>query len=270
MDGPNRQNDGMGNDRSGIAVTVLGSCGAFPAAGAACSGFLVEQDGFRVLLDAGYAVFPKLLAYAAAADIDAVLITHGHPDHCADLNPLLRARHLDPAGPAARLPVYALPHALDAVLALDRRGMLADAYEVREVAPGAGESFEAGPFTVEAHLLPHSVPNIGFRLTAGAGVLAYTGDAGPDPAVAELATDAGLLIAEATHPEEADMLPGEEGTLTSAATAARQAAAAGARSLLLTHLWPGTSEERSVAAAAAAGYAGEIDVAREGAVVYVP
>jgi ribonuclease BN (tRNA processing enzyme) len=248
-----------------MRITVLGSCGAWPAAGAACSGFLVEHDGFRMLLDAGYATFPKFQAYAAAAEVDAVLITHGHPDHCADLNPLLRARRLDVAGPAPRLPIYALPHALDAVLALDRPGMLDEAYELREVEPGAGKGFEVGPFSVQARRLPHWVPNVGFRITAGGSVLAYTGDAGPDPAIAELAADADVLIAEATHPEEADMLPDEAEYLTSAATAARQAAQAGARSLLLTHLWPGTDELRALRAAESSGYGGSLDVAREGA-----
>jgi ribonuclease BN (tRNA processing enzyme) len=250
-----------------MRVTVLGSCGAWPTAGAACSGFLVEHEGFRLLLDAGYATFPKLLAYAGPAELDAVLITHGHPDHCADLNPLLRARHLAAAGPARRLPVYALPHALDAVLALDRPGMLDDAYELHEVEAGAGKDFEVGPFTVAARLLPHWVPNTGFRLTAGAGVLAYTGDAGPDPAVAELAAAADLLIAEATYPGDEDMPPGDAEYLTSAAQAARQAHLAGAKALLLTHLWPGTNVQRAVRAAASSGYAGALDVAREGAVV---
>ncbi|HEX4791074.1 MAG TPA: MBL fold metallo-hydrolase [Actinospica sp.] len=250
-----------------MKVIVLGSCGAWPTEGAACSGFLVEHDGFRVLVDAGYATFPKLLAHAEPAAVDAVLITHGHPDHCADLNPLLRARYLAVAGPAPRLAVYAPRHALDAVLALDRPGMLDDAYELHEIEPGADKGFEVGPFAVQARLLPHWVPNLGFRLTADAGALAYTGDAGPDPAVAELAADTDLLIAEATHPEDADMSPDEAGYLTSAAQAARQAVAAGARALLLTHLWPGTDEQRALRAAAASGYAGELDVAREGAVV---
>jgi ribonuclease BN (tRNA processing enzyme) len=58
---------------------------------------------------------PRLLERVTAAQVDAVLISHGHPDHCADPNPLLRARVLrdDPPPP---LPVYALPGALDAVL----------------------------------------------------------------------------------------------------------------------------------------------------------
>jgi hypothetical protein len=99
----------------------LGGCGGWPEPGQACSGFVVEHDGFRLVIDLGYAAVPRLLEQAAAREIDAVFISHGHPDHCADLNPLLRGRALatDPPPP---LPVYALPGALDAVLALDRPG----------------------------------------------------------------------------------------------------------------------------------------------------
>ena len=110
-----------------MRLTVLGSCGAYPEAGQACSGYLVEHDGFRLLVDLGYAVVPELLRHLTAAGVDAVFISHGHPDHCADLNPLLRARVL--GGEALPpLPVYAPPGALDAVLALDRPGMLAGGY----------------------------------------------------------------------------------------------------------------------------------------------
>ena len=61
-----------------------------------------------------------------------MLVTHGHPDHCADLNPLLRARVL--GGGAPVLPVHALPGALDAVLALDAPPMLDGAYELHDLA----------------------------------------------------------------------------------------------------------------------------------------
>lgn len=44
-----------------MKITVLGGRGAWPAADGACSGFLLEHDGFRLLLDVGYATFPQLL-----------------------------------------------------------------------------------------------------------------------------------------------------------------------------------------------------------------
>lgn len=244
-----------------MRVTVLGACGAWPAAGQACSGFLVEQDGFRLLVDVGYAVVPRLLQRVAADRVDAVFVSHRHPDHCADLNPLLRARALG-GRPAPPLPVYALPDALDAVLALDRPGMLADAYRINEVADGA--RVEIGPFLAETRLLPHWVPNAGIRLAAGGRTVAYTGDSGPGPAVVALARDADLFLAEATHVDEVP--EDSRGYLTSARQAGQQASAAAAGQLLLTHLWPET-DPAAARAAAAEGYPGQIRVASADLVV---
>jgi ribonuclease BN (tRNA processing enzyme) len=100
-----------------VRLTVLNGCGVWPEAGRACGGYLVEYEGFRLLIDPGHATVPRLLQSVAADEIDAVFVSHGHPDHCADLNPLLRARALrdDPAAP---LPTHAPAGALDAVLAL--------------------------------------------------------------------------------------------------------------------------------------------------------
>ena len=244
-----------------MRLTVLGSCGAYPEAGQACSGYLVEHDGFRLLVDLGYAVVPRLFEHLTAAGVDAVFISHGHPDHCADLNPLLRARVLgDEELPP--LPVYALPGALDAVLALDRPGMLADGYVLHELIPG--NDLGIGPFGAQTRLLPHSRPNAGVRLAAGGQVLTYTGDTGPDDGVVGLARSADLLLAEASF---IDQVPEDSRrTLSSARQQGRQAAEAGAGRLLLTHLLPGTDPD-AARAAAERGYRGEVGVATPGLVV---
>jgi ribonuclease BN (tRNA processing enzyme) len=246
-----------------MRMTVLGSCGAWPAPGRACSGYLIEDGGFRLLVDPGYATLPRLLRHVDARDVDAVLVSHGHPDHCADLNPLLRARALDP-DPAPKLPVHALPGALDRVLALDRPGMLDDALVLRTFT--AGGRFEIGPFTVDTWALPHFVPNAGLRLTGGGKVLAYTGDTGPCRELADLARDADLFLAEATYP---DVVPAEDARyLSSARQAGEWATKAGAGRLMLTHLWPGTFAVHAEEAARRT-YAGPVEVAREEETVHL-
>ena len=241
-----------------MRLTVLGACGAWPEAGQACSGYLVEHDGFRLLVDAGYAIVPRLLTLTAVREIDAVFVSHGHPDHCADLNPLLRARAMAD-DPAPALPVYALPGALDAVLALDPPGTLAGSYEVHELT--AGSRFGIGPFEALTCLLPHWVPNVGVRLAAGGKTLAYTGDSGPDPAIADLARGADLLLAEATYADKVP--PGSRAYLSSASQAGGQAMRAGAGHLALTHLWPGSDHQQS-RAAAASQYDGPVSIASSG------
>jgi ribonuclease BN (tRNA processing enzyme) len=238
-----------------MRLTVLGGCGAWPQAGQACSGYLIEQDGFTLLMDVGYATLGRLLHHIAAERVDAVFISHGHPDHCADVNPLLRARALGGADPPP-LPIFALPGAVDAVLALDRPGMLDDAYVRHEFA--AGQRLRIGPFEARTQLLQHFVPNAGVRLTAGGRTLVYTGDCGPGPEVVELARDADLLLAEATYLD--DVPEHSRPYLSSARQVGRQATAAGVGRLLLTHLWPGTDP---LAARSAAGreYSGDLAVA---------
>ena len=243
-----------------MRLTVLGGSGGWPVASAGCSGYLVEHEGFRVLIDPGYATFPRLLEHCGAEAVDAVLVSHGHPDHCADLNPLLRARALADRR-APRLPVHAPPSALKAVLALDRPGMLDDALELREFV--AGSTFEAGPFAVRTWLLPHSMPNAGFRLEAAGTSLAYTGDTGPSPDLLALARDADLLIAEASYPER---VPDDSAAyLSSAREAGLLGGTAGAGRVVLTHLMPGVDPDAAIRAAAA-GYNGDITVAAPGLV----
>ncbi|MFY1619879.1 MBL fold metallo-hydrolase [Micromonospora sp. WMMD736] len=247
-----------------MRIVVLGGLGAWPSAEQGCAGFLVEHGGFRLLIDPGYATLQPLLTRLPAAAVDAVYVSHGHPDHCADLQPLLRARALADR-PAPALPVYAPTGSLDALLAIDDPGLVDAAYRPHGFTPG--DAFDVGPFAVRTWSLPHWLPNAGARFTAGGTVLAYTGDTGPDPTLVELARDADLLIAEATYVDE---VPDEQvGFLSSAAEVGRYAGAARTRAVLLTHLWPGTDPAAAVAATRQA-YAGPVAVARSGVVVDLP
>ncbi len=217
----------------------------------------MEADGFALLLDPGYGVAVALTSNDAPS-FDAVLVSHGHPDHCADLNPILRARAwADPPRPP--LPVYAPAGALEAVLALDRPEVLAGSYEIQPLEPG--DRLALGPFGVRTALLPHPRPNLGFRITAAGRSLVYTGDCGPSDTLIELADGADLLLAEASY---AETVPDEiVGALSSAADVGREAATANVQRLLLTHLMPRTDEAGALAAAARS-FAGPIAVARPG------
>ena len=193
-----------------------------------------------------------------------MLVSHAHPDHCADLNPLLR-KHVWAVDPLPPLPIYALPGALDAVLALDRPSLLEGSHAVHDF--GAGDELTIGPFRVVTAPLPHPRPNVGVRISAGAASLVYTGDCGPSDELVNLAQDADLFLAEASYARE---VPEEIiGALSSAIDVGREAAAARVRQLVLTHLIPKTDESDAMAAAAES-FAGPIVVARPGLLVEVP
>jgi ribonuclease BN (tRNA processing enzyme) len=236
-------------------LTVLGSCGAFPEPGRACAGFLLSHNGFRVVLDLGYGAASRLFAHGMP---DAVVVTHEHPDHCADVSALGRAWYytVQAGSGSPRLPLHCTPGTVRRLAAMEPRPDPAELFEVHDL----GSPADVGPFRLTTYELPHYLPNFGVRLTAPGLTVAYTGDTGPSPALADLGRDADLFICDATlrtPPAE-----GEPRFLMTAAEAGHWAAEAGARRLMLTHFWPDT-DRAAAAAEARAEFGGEVLVAEE-------
>jgi ribonuclease BN (tRNA processing enzyme) len=238
------------------SLTVLGSCGAWPEPGRACAGFLLEYDGYRVVLDLGYAALPQLLKYCPDGAVDAVIVTHQHPDHCVDVSALARVRYYQ-APDASPVPLYCPPGVVDVLRALEPRPDPATVFDVRDLAPA-----QVGPFELDTVLLPHYVTNLGIKLTAPGLCVAYTGDGGPSPLLPTLAKGTDLFISDATlQGPSPTTAPRYVMTATEAATGA-----AGAQRLLLTHFWPGIDRSVSVAEAQKV-FAGEVIAADEGLVL---
>jgi ribonuclease BN (tRNA processing enzyme) len=254
-------------------LVVLGSCGAWPEPGKACSGFVLEYRGFRVVLDLGYGTLPRLLALlgsSAADGIDAVVVTHEHPDHAIDVHGLFRARFFGRRG-APPLPLYAPKSVLDLVSTIEGDDA-ANVSHVFDWHPLPSRPYQIGPLELQSYALPHYVPNAGVRLSGPGLTVAYTGDCGPDPSLVELGRNADLFIMEASDRLQQPGVPpppaGKQRHLNShdAGLAAQEASA---RRLLLTHFWPGNDRERSRAAAEGT-FTGEVLLAEEGLVVQVP
>lgn len=239
-------------------LTVLGSGGAWPEPGGAASGFLIDYDGFRIVLDLGYGTCSRLLQVAAPDSIAAVVVTHEHPDHFVDVSALYRARRYGHV--TARIPLLTTAGVVDRLEMLEG-SPLDDVFD-STVLPG---SIQVGPFELRATLLPHHVPNVGVRLVGPDLILAYTGDTGPDDGLLELGDRADLFIVEATLQGPPPHEPGRRMLMT-AGEAGAWARRAGAKRLLLTHFWPGSNRQRSVAEAAAT-FHGNVLAATDGMII---
>lgn len=240
-----------------LALDVLGCSGGWPAPGRACSGYLLTADAARIWVDAGGGTFERLLSRCPPADLDAVWITHLHPDHCADL--LMAFQALAYGGHrSSRLPVYGPPGWAAAVDALVD-APCAEVFDVRELTDR--HTYEIGGVPCEAVATHHGMPSFGLRARADGRTLAYTSDTAPGPATAYLAENADLLVAEAFL-----ALPGQRPftTVSTPEQAAQYARDGGARKLVLTHLHPDADPERARRRAATV-YPGPVEVAREGA-----
>lgn len=228
-------------------VTVLGRCGAYPEAGGAGRGLLLQADGGAVLLGCGPGVLSRLPYSLSARDpLLAVLLPDLRPDHCSDLW-VLGSWAAAAARAGARrglLPVYAYAHPTGEWQRLQRPGVL----DVRRF--GAADTVVVGPWRFTFAAVEHPWPGAAVRAEAhGGGQCALFTLGAPSADLAVLGAGVDVLLVETGGPQQTGD-EGLEGGMP-AAEAGRLARHCGVRRLLLSHLDPGEDPEALRCAAAA-------------------
>lgn len=238
-----------------IALTVLGCSGSYAEPGGACSGYLVQGGGASVWLDAGPGTLANLQRHIDIDSLDAVVLTHAHPDHWVDVLPYHNVvRHIRP-----RTGVVVLSPPEVRRLAAEVNGGLGPAFDWTEV--HSGDSAAVGGLALSFSRTDHGPETLAVRIEAeDGGSLGYSADTGPGWSLEQLGGGLDLALCEASL--AADQA-GRTKHLT-AAQAGASARAAGARHLVITHLQPGVDRERSRAEATDA-FGLPVDVAAVGA-----
>lgn len=238
----------------GMELTVVGCSGSVPGPDSPASCYLLTHDEggrtWRVLLDLGSGALGALQRHVDPLDLDAVVLSHLHPDHCLDLTALKVYRGHGPAPVEGELAVHAPPGAAE------RMGRAYGVEQAEELTGFAfhdlveGRALTVGPFTITPYAVRHPVPTFGLRVSAGGAVLAYTGDTDSCPSLVPLMAGADVVLSEAAFVEDRDVERGLHLTARRAAEAVLEACAvAPVGALLLTHLPPWNDPEVALAEA---------------------
>jgi ribonuclease BN (tRNA processing enzyme) len=187
-------------------IVILGSGTGVPSLKRGCAGIMLKMGEETILLDTGPGTLHKLLSLGVTySEVDKIFYTHYHPDHCAELIPMLFAmKHGEPRrektlrlfGPPGLNQLY------QGLNSLFRENLSPRTYDLRILELwDAGVDF--GGWQVMARPLVHHVPALGYRITFPSGkVVTYSGDTDYCEAIVELARGVDVLILECAFPEE--------------------------------------------------------------------
>ncbi len=234
----------------GLSVTVLGCDGSYPGPGGAGSGYLLRGGGAIVWLDCGPGTLAALQTHIGLDEVDAIVVSHEHPDHRTDLEGFAVACTYVVRRDG--VPVYA-------TAGVREHGYHTGppALELRDLVDRARFAVAGMAFT--ASRTDHGPDTVAVRVEADGRSLGYTADTGPGWSPAALGPPVDLLLSEATYTAEhegrAEHLSGRQ--------AGRLAGEAGARRLVLTHLWPIT-DRVALRAEAEAAFGGPVELAGAG------
>lgn len=236
----------------GLSVTVLGCSGSYPGPGSACSGYLVQGAGATVWLDAGSGTLANLQRHVGLHDVDAVVLSHEHPDHWSDIEGYRVA--IAYVAERQGVPLYA-PAALRSLVSTDFEPHLVW-HPVRD-----GSQALVGGLRLTFSGTDHTEHTVAVRIDGDGRSFGYSADTGPLWSLEALGHGLDLALCEATWLSDREV---EGAKHLSARQAGATARAAGAVRLVLTHLWPVVDPEEARAEASEA-FGGPVEVARVGA-----
>jgi ribonuclease BN (tRNA processing enzyme) len=262
-----------------VQVTVLGKSPSWQDAAGACSGYLVQEAGFTLLLDCGNGVFSKLREHVDYVDVDAVLITHMHADHFLDLVPFSYALCYaprqqpvpvgghpgtsTPARPALHIPGGGADTLRRVVGCWGNDDLVDNAFAIREYA--AADELALGPLRVRFCEVPHYVTTHAVDLATNGTRFTFSADCRPNEELIRFAQGTDMLMIEATLPRPERT--GVRGHLT-AGEAGEHGRLAGAQRLVITH-YSDELDPTETHAEAEASYGGPVEMAVEDAVYTV-
>lgn len=245
-----------------FSITTVGISGSYPGPASSASCYVVSarngKTATNIVLDLGSGSLGPLQTVLKHTQIDAVFLSHLHPDHCLDITGLYVLRTYDPEfffeeSPLPKLPVYgpagsearlqSAHHTPAGLAAGSGKGAdestLDSAFEFKNLTPGSRHT--VGPLTVVPHLVEHPVETYALRIEhANGAVLTYSGDSDSCDGLIEAAREADVFVCEAAFEEGRDTVRGIHLTGKRAGEVAQ---AAGVKRLMLTHIPPWTSVE---------------------------
>lgn len=254
-----------------MEITIVGSGTVFPTASRRPPGYLLHQDGYRALLDAGPGTLSAIAARGVLPrDLDAVLMTHLHPDHALDLVHLLFLHSLgEESGIGDELTLIGPPGFHDEL------NCWLDAIHPHAVDTSADLNWiemdephtRLGPWSVTAVPVSHRATAasgaVGYYLESSHGIASFSGDTGMCDALSNLLDRRGAFLCECTQPDD-DPLPGHMTPGQIRDLAERNPP----RLLVLTHVGPEFHPKRNpLPGPAFEGYAGRVVVAEDGMVL---
>ncbi len=255
-----------------MRLRIVGCSGSVPGPASPASCYLVEADDgertWRILLDLGSGAIGPLQRWCDPREIDAVAVTHLHPDHCADLAALqvYLAHHPDgPADPVTVFAPFGTASRIEQIRGSSRRN---DRLDIRAWQSGA--SATVGPLRLTPHSVDHSIPAYAIRVegpseSGGSAVLAYSGDGDRCEGLERVASGADVLLCEAAFVEGDDVPTGLHLT---GARAGVLATDANAKAMILTHIPPWTDPNVPLTEAESE-YDGPVTLARSGAEIAI-
>ncbi|KAB2337148.1 MBL fold metallo-hydrolase [Cytobacillus depressus] len=212
-----------------MKFTVIGYWGGYPKANEASSGYLLEHNGFHLLIDCGSGVLSKMQSFFQPEDLNGVILSHYHPDHTADIGVLQHARLIQ--GFLGKemdcLPIYG--HSQDEA----EFAKLSYKNITKGIAYEPDQALTIGPFTVQFLLTDHPVPCYAMRIEAEGKSIVYTADTSYKEELVSFSSGADLLVCECNFYGNQN---GKNAGHMTSVDAGTLASKANVRQLLLTHL----------------------------------